>query len=162
LSDNAQLGTNINQNRSTKGFLILRFRIHTLLIVAALVAVVAFGVGTVIGTMNTIRNAYAVWWVGDMVVEHLDANNNQWPQSWEDLADDYDTCVANAGASPWQFEELKSRVRVDWNANTNDLISRQSSGEPDFKVIWLADGTSGSWAGAEPNQIVLDYLNSQQ
>ena len=153
MSDNAQLGTNINQNRSTKGFLILRFRIRTLLIVAALVAVVAFGVGTVIGTMNTIRNAYAVWWVGDMVVEHLDANNNQWPQSWEDLADDYDTCVANAGASPWQFEELKSRVRVTGTPTQTISFHANPVANPTSRLS--GSPTAPLAVGQMPNQIRL-------
>ena len=141
------------------GALILRFRIRTLLIVATLVTVAAIGVSTVIGMKNTIRNAYAVWWVGDMVVEHLKANNDEWPRGWDELLDDYDTCVATVGAAPWEFDELRRRVRIDWNADTNLLASQQTDGEPEFKAIWLADGTSSSWTDAEPNQIVLNYLN---
>ena len=136
----------------------MRFRIRTLLIATAIVAVVAFGVSMVNRIDNTIRNAYALWWVGDMVVEHLDANNDEWPQGWDELLDDYDTCAAKAGAAPWKFAELKRRVRIDWKADAKQLVTQQANGEPEFKAIWLADGTTGNWADAEPNQIVLDYL----
>jgi hypothetical protein len=125
-------------------------------------SVLALCVSAVIGVSNTIHNAYSAWWVADMVVEHMDANDNKWPKGWDDLLDDYRTCVANTGAQPWEFEELKKRVEIDWNANPHDLVSQQSNGKPKFVAIWLKGGFSSNWAGAEPNQIVLDYLNRQQ
>lgn len=140
----------------------MRFRIRTLLIVVAIAAIVAFGISTLMEVNNTIRNAYAGWWVGDMVVEHLRANNDEWPKNWDDLTDDYQTCVANAGAQPWGFDELRNRVKIDWNAVPTDLAQQQSDGEPEFNVIWLSNGTNASWADAEPNEIVLRYLNRKQ
>ncbi len=125
-------------------------------------SVVAFGISTVIGVKNAIRNSYAVWWVADMVVEHLDANDDEWPKDWGDLRDDYQTCVINARAQPWEFDELKRRVGIDWNAEPIDLVARQINGEPEFRAIWLADGSNSNWADAEPNQIVLDYLNRKK
>jgi hypothetical protein len=140
----------------------LRFRIRTLLIVVAIASLVAFAVSSVMQMNNTIRNAYAGWWVGDMVVEHLRANNDNWPKNWDDLTDDYQTCVANTGAQPWEFDELRNRVKIDWDADPTELVEQQSEGKPQFKVIWLADGTNASWTDAEPNEIVLRYLNRKQ
>lgn len=37
---------------------------------------------------NTLRNCYAQWWVADMIVLHLEANEMNWPHSWIDLRDD--------------------------------------------------------------------------
>ena len=142
--------------------ILLRIRIRTLLIAVAIASLIAFAVSTVMQMKNTIRNAYAGWWVGDMVVEHLRANNNEWPECWDDLLDDYQTCIANAGAQPWEFDELRNRVKIDWDANPGELAVQQSNGEPEFKVIWLTDGTTTSWADAEPNEIVLKYLNRKQ
>ena len=126
---------------------------------ATLVAVAALGVRTAMIMNNTIHSMYAAWWVGDMVVEHLRANNDNWPRNWDDLKDDYDTCVSNSGSAPWGFDELKSRVRIDWNADANILVSQQTNGEPEFEAIWLDRGSNASWANSEPNQIVLNYLN---
>ena len=147
------------QNR---GFSNLRFRIRTLLIIVAVAAVAAFMISSVLQVKNVIRNGYSQWWVADMVVLHLDANNNEWPKNWDDLRDDFQTCVTNARGQPWEFQELRSRVEIDWDANPNDLIGQQTGGAPTFRAIWLTDGTRSSWGGREPNQIVLDYLNSKQ
>jgi hypothetical protein len=136
----------------------MRFRLRTLILIVAVLSVVLAIVYYANNVNQTIRNSYAVWWVGDMVVEHMRANDGQWPQNWDDLRDDYQTCVKRSG-QPWQFDELKRRVKIKWDANPNDLLVDQSDGVPNFRVIWLSDGTDSHWSHQEPNQIVLDYLN---
>jgi hypothetical protein len=95
-----------------------------------------------------------------MVVEHMKANDGQWPANWDDLVDDFQTCV-NGSGRPWQFNDLKKRVTIDWNVNPDELIEQQTGGKPDFRVIWLKNGTDSYWVSTEPNQIVLNYLNKQ-
>lgn len=103
------------------------------------------------------RNAYAVWWVGDMVVEHMESNQGKWPTNWEELRDDYQTCAKRSG-QPWRFDDLKRRVTIDWEVDPQILISHQDSGQPEFRVIYLTDGSDTHWQNKEPNQMVLDYL----
>ena len=90
---------------------------------------------------------------------HLAANHEVWPHSWDELRDDYETCVKTSGR-PWSFEELSRRVVVDWKADTKKLERAVADGS-DFRVIWLRDGTAASWKGREPNQIVRNYLRSR-
>jgi hypothetical protein len=107
---------------------------------------------------NTTPNAYAVWWVADMVIEHMEANDGHWPTGWDDLVDDYGTCAKTAGR-PWTFEELRGRVEVDWHADPNTLVKASNNEHaPPFRVIWLKDGSKGHWAGREPNRMILQYL----
>jgi hypothetical protein len=55
----------------------MRFKLRTvILIVVALFAVAAFLYLANVAS-QTIRNAYATWWVADMVVEHMKANHDQ-------------------------------------------------------------------------------------
>ena len=132
-----------------------------------LVAVVA-GIGYCIRLANDlqelneiIRNSYAVWWVADMVIEHQLANEGAWPRNWDDLRDDYQTCVKRSG-QPWTFEELRSRVIVDWNADPSALAkSAKTTDHPEFRVIWLRDGTNAHWESHEPNHIIYDYLRQE-
>lgn len=139
----------------------MRFRIRTLLILIVAAALVAYLVSSLLRTREAIHDAYAVWWVADMVVEHLKANEDQWPSSWDDLLDDYQTCVTRAGAQPWRFEDLKQRVEIDWNADPEDLVGRDFQGNSDVRFIWRKSGSQASWSDAEPNQIVLDYLKGR-
>lgn len=107
---------------------------------------------------RTTKNAYAVWWVADMVVEHLKANEHEWPRSWDDLKDDYETCASRSG-QPWTFEQLRSRVNVDFNADVEKLrSSAKEDSEPNFRVIWLSDGRDDHWGQREPNMIIFDFL----
>jgi len=109
---------------------------------------------------QTLDDSYAVWWVADMCVEHMTKNNGDWPRNWDDLRDDYQTCVARSG-HPWSFDELSGRVEIDWDADPHLLASlADGSGIRDFRVIWLRNGSEAHWEGYEPNQIVLDYIRS--
>lgn len=108
---------------------------------------------------SSIRDMYAVWWVGDMIVLHLEKTEDHWPRCWDDLKDDYDTCVARAG-QPWTFQELRDRVEIDWKANVDDLraVPPDSSGDVPFRVVRLRSGRKGYWAGREPNRMIHRYL----
>lgn len=137
-----------------------RFRIRTLFILVAVAAVVSFAVSTMIGVNNTIRGSYAVWWVASMCIEHMEANNGEWPRKWDDLRDDYQTCVARSG-EPWTFDELSSRTEVDWDANPIELLSIADDSDVALRVIWLRSGSDSHWSGREPNTMVLDYLKTR-
>ncbi|WP_339744395.1 hypothetical protein [uncultured Rubinisphaera sp.] len=109
---------------------------------------------------QTIRNAYAVWWVADMVIEHLKANEDRWPADWDDLRDDYETCIRRSG-KPWTFEELRSRVVIDFEADVSELKEKSKNSEqPEFRVIWLSDGSATHWSHQEPNTKLLQYFNN--
>ena len=105
-----------------------------------------------------IRNAYAVWWVAGMVIEHLKANDDHWPGSWDDLRDDYDTCVQQSG-QPWQCEDLRGRVTVDFKTDTTVLKAHVEANEnAQLRVIWLSNGSDVHWQSRDPNRLVADYL----
>lgn len=89
----------------------------------------------------------------------MDANDGQWPRNWNDLRDDYQTCVARSG-QPWTFDELSSRVDVDWDANPIELLPIDDDSEIGLRVISLRSGSDAHWQGREPNTIILDYLKT--
>ena len=125
-------------------------------LLAACVACVAWAFFAYRSMDATIRNSYAQWWVADMVTLHLEANNESWPNSWDELRDDYEACVKTSGR-PWSFDELSQRVVVNWNVDTKKLKKVVADGS-DFRVIWLRDGTISHWYSREPNLIIRDYL----
>ena len=122
---------------------------------------VVSGILLIWSTNNTIRDAYCQWWVADMIIEHLIAHQNRWPQSWDDLRDDYETRVARSGQH-WTFEELKDRVGVDWDVNIEELKAATASPhEPPFRVVWPTKGFEGDhWERREPNRLIWDHLQS--
>ena len=103
---------------------------------------------------TTVPNAYAMEWVGSMVVEYLDQNDGRWPRSWDDLHPIYEQHVAAVG-QPWTFEDMKSRVRVRWDVDVDWI--RQLPAPPDDLIV-LRDGGDEHWSGHEPNTMVHAYL----
>ncbi len=135
------------------------------MLISVAIAALLIATGTfVVNTGNAIRahfnNAYSVWWVADMVIEHMDANNGDWPKSWDELRDDHQSCIAQRGG-PSTFEELQSRVSIDWDADPDELRTQHADGTATFTVIKLKDGTADHISGEEPNQKILDYLNDR-
>lgn len=123
-------------------------------IVVGVVLTIVIGVWMVHQTLEGVRNSYAVWWVADLVVVYMETNENRWPRNWDDLREPYTICTGRSGA-PWTFEELQSRVDVDWQADPTRL-AKQSS----FRVIWLKDGSDAHWESRNPNTIIREYLQT--
>ncbi len=134
-----------------------------------LIAVTALVLALVGGAAYFVRNttaatgdAYAAWWVADMVIEYMETHDGAWPRSWDDLREPFETCTQRSGR-PWTFEQLRDRVEVDWDADPNELATKPVEGSgPPFKVIWLRNGGSTHWKEHEPNRMVLDYLRSRK
>ena len=128
-------------------------------IVAALLGAGIVGVVCLNKNTETTRDAYAVYWVAEMVIGHLDANNGKWPTGWDELHDDYQRCFNSVGGIPWRFEELSTRVGIDWAVNPSELKAlANGNGKSQVRVIWLTDGRQAYWEGQEPNRMILDYL----
>jgi hypothetical protein len=109
-----------------------------------------------------LREAYAAWDTGTLLVEYLKAHDNQWPKSWDDLLTVMD------GKTPSDFRlrgrgdgmdkeyavSLREKVLVDWNFNPKTR-------RPDRPVTRL-DGKPFpvTWQDAEPNKMIHDHLDS--
>jgi len=127
--------------------------------------VVTYGMWTIHHVVTEeVPNCYAVWWVAGMVIDHMETHDGEWPRGWDDLRESYVNEAKKASyprppAYPWPFDELRRRIEIDWNAEPRNLASADSRpGEPPFRVIWLRDGSQSYWSGAEPNQLILEYL----
>ena len=108
----------------------MQLSIRKFLFLIAVLCVIFSIAGVFYGIHTKRRNADAVWWVADMVVEHLGANDLSWPSNWDDLEDDHQTCVSRSGQA-WQFEELKERVNVDLDAQNRRIDSTATKRETD-------------------------------
>lgn len=121
------------------------------MIAFTVVMLVVLGVWMVYRALESVRNSYAIWWVADMVVVYMEANENRWPRNWDDLREPYNVCTRRS--APWTFEELQSRVDVDWLADPALLVNQTA-----IRVIWLKDGSDSHWESRDPNIIIRDYL----
>lgn len=104
------------------------------------------------GLPDTVRDSYAQWRVADMVVQYLEWNDGNWPRCWEDLDE-----ARHVIASNWPFEDLRARVEIDFAADPEAL----TNADPPVRVIRLVNGKRHHWSGAEPNEIIRQYLRDR-
>ena len=117
------------------------------------------------------RNAYAVWWTADLVIDHMEKHGGSWPRSWDQLRLTSDQAYKGTASTNRDgtrivefrprdtIDELKQRVEIDWKADPKTLANAdfKRTGPP-FRVIWLRIGRSTHYSGKEPNDMVLEYL----
>lgn len=106
---------------------------------------------------EVVRDAYAQWWTGSMLVEYMKEHDDRWPKSWDDLREEYAACVKQSGSAPWAFDDLRNRVEIDFAADPRRLLGHE--GAP--KVVWLRSGNSHTFEGTEPNDVIRKYLISK-
>lgn len=137
---------------------------------SGLVALLLFIAWFVYGIANTLRglpDAYAKWDVGDMIIDYLTTHPGKWPAEWDDLRPSFEKLKFNreSGSGYMRggltFNDIRSRIGIDWTAQPAELAKAEpNDNEPPFRVIWPLDGNSTTWAGAEPNEMVLEYLRN--
>jgi hypothetical protein len=110
---------------------------------------------------DLVRDCYAQWWVAGMVNTFMDFNDGQWPQSWEDLEEPYEIHAARAGR-PWTFDDLRSRVEVDFSANPEELAKTAlNDGKATFRVVYLRNGKQHHYEGTEANSLIWEHLQKR-
>ena len=133
------------------------------IVVAAVAILLLVGIAYVVHRVDEgISNAYAQEWVGGMVVDYLRQNGDRWPQSWDDLRPVYEQHVEKAGARPWTFEALRSRVAIQWDVDVERLRKAPSVADgPPFPVIRMRNAAALHWNGHEANETVWRYLTEK-
>jgi len=107
---------------------------------------------------QTIPDLYTQEWVAGMVITHMQLNEGRWPTRWEDLEEAFEINAGQAGR-PWTFDELRSRVDVDFSADPGELAKTVlQEGKATFRVVTLKSGKRHHWAGGEPNLMIWNYL----
>lgn len=105
--------------------------------------------------METVNNAYAMWWAGDLVVAYLEANDGAWPRSWDDLRGVYEKFERR----PFSFEELRGRVDIDWTVDPKEILDEEKSGSVLKRdLVRTKSGEQTHWERADPDEIIRHYL----
>ena len=107
-----------------------------------------------------IPHSYAAWDVGNLLVEYMDTHNGKWPQSWKNLHEAEDSLRQKGKNVYWNFDELPSIVKIDWNAEPEALAKNALAGG-NLKIVTQLDGSrlEAKWGpDTEPNRKVAEYL----
>jgi len=122
------------------------------------------------------KQAYAVWWTADLVIEHMEKHDGAWPRSWDELRTTseqaykgtistnlYDGTVVAEFRPRDTIVELQHLVEIDWKANPIELKKAEfrDDGKAPFWVIWLKNGKNRHYVGREPNEMILGYLKQK-
>lgn len=139
-------------------------RVRTLLLFCLAVILLAVPVGAVWfykQSIAAVKDCYAQERVAEMLVEHMERNGGAWPEDWNDLAEAFEICEARSGPTWATFEELREMCVVDFKAKPVEFGQLNASGDKaPFNVVRLASGKKHHWSGGEPNQRILQYLQT--
>lgn len=104
---------------------------------------------------------YAGLQTAAMIIEYLKANDDAWPDDWEDLRRVYPAAVKPNGNHYCSFELARGCMEIDFEADPVELAkARPQPGELPFRVVSPVDDEArpGGW---EPNQRIFEYLTSR-
>ena len=123
---------------------------------------IVVGIAAVLGYLGYqfyrgIDDAYAEMSAASMVILYMKEHQQEWPPDWESLQPYYSKNEYVAG---WSFGEFKSRIRIDFQANSKNLSDQcKNSDVPPFNVIG-AKNLLGSTLEGGPNEAIYDYFKS--
>jgi hypothetical protein len=126
----------------------MKYNPQSLMIVAvggALLLAVAGGYWFLWEQGEAIHDAYCIDWASAMVIQFMDDNEGKYPGSWSDLRQPLEKL--RGGDNSFSFEEIQSRVAIDFSANPGD-----KKGDDTRPLIWLNSGRRVSWGRPEPNE----------
>lgn len=106
-----------------------------------------------IRSLSGFSDAYASDWTSTFVIDHI-RTSGVWPKGWDDLRDEYDR-LATPSHYAWTFDELQSRVWLDFDADIDEV----RSSDPPKTVFRLMSGKQISFNG-DPNVLIREYLRT--
>jgi hypothetical protein len=130
----------------------------TMFVVAvAALGIVGYVVYSALYTLCHLREAYAAWDTGSLLIEYMKQHDDQWPKSWDELLTVMDSESgrqivlrgAQAGDVPYA-RSLRQTISVDWDFNPAQVGGQSPvtpAGGGRFPVVWQ-----------EPNEMIREYL----
>ena len=118
--------------------------------------------------LRGLRDAYAMWDTGTLLIDHLKTHGGQWPSGWDDLDDSYVRLQLHHSADDFlrggmTMDELRQRIGIDWHVNPETLASARASqpGRRRLRFVWPLDGNTTLWAGADPNELISRFIRER-
>ncbi len=140
-----------------------RFSLKTMFLAFTVLTVIVGGAFIFLRQVEqAVMNAYRVWGTGDMLVEYMKQNNDEWPTGWNDVKEFMaENSFQHAGMS--SFEEVRSNIEIDFSfdpASVDTSIDFDES-QPAFRAVWLRNGKTTHYEGTGPNEIIFRYLRNR-
>ena len=115
-------------------------------------------------TKYKIRDAYAGWETGLLIIDHLKTHTNAWPKGWADLQAVAKSRKENGKPVYWPESDLANRVSVEWNTSPQQrLQAAKADGNPPVRWVTRRDGglIKPVWGEhRDPNRMIIEYLRS--
>ena len=140
-----------------------RFQISirgTLLIFAAIAALLATAIELNRRAKNFVLNPYRVQYSADLLIEHMD-KTGKWPRSWDELSQLVESKESDLRGIRW-FHDVRRNVKIDFMFDPNSVKPQLESleDEPPLRVVVAHDGTLHGATG-DPNTMIFRYLQQR-
>ena len=140
----------------------MRFSLKRLLIWVAVLSVVLAGIVFVRKLINVPIDAYRVWNTARALEHYMESHDGAWPTDWDELLRGTGNKTFNSMGG--RLSTLRDHVMIDFAFDPAAAAERirEDDANPVFKVIWLKNGSLVHWAGAEPNELIFNYLKARK
>ena len=143
-----------------------RKRLVAILLLGLLAVAVPGGwiVYRILYTLRGLPDAYAMWDTGVLLIDYMQHHDNRWPGGWDDLGDSYQRLhligLGEHLRGGMTLNQLRDRVTIDSHVDTARIAAMPA--DPDrFHAISPRDSNTTLWEGADPNEMVWDYLHGR-
>ena len=99
---------------------------------------------------------YAKWKMGDRIVEYLRAHDNEWPESWAELEDHFES-------TDWKhwLIETKPLIYIDFSVSKDWICKNlQAIRSGKHVLVSTRSGDTSHYESGDPNKIICDYFES--
>ena len=134
-----------------------RFSLLALFITLTLLSVAIGGACFFVRNIErTVHDAYRAWAAGDLLVDYMKANANEWPHDWSDVRAYME---AHPNERMTAFGYLPDYIEIDFAFDPESVNTDVSFDEnhPQFRAVWLRNGSTTRYAHSGPNEIIFDY-----
>ncbi len=133
----------------------------TLLTILTIVIIGLVGTGIALyrGFMEAMYDIYAPIGAADLLIEHMKANNDAWPRSWEELHKTF-LLVQEQGGSfrGFDWDQYRRHVWIDFAADPARIVADAEAGKPMPRVVWSTGNVERFPGSTDLNQRLLLYF----
>ena len=106
---------------------------------------------------HRIPESYAVWGTGELLVDHA-KENNELPESWDDLAAAWNEGIAMHAIGVVSFKELQELVEIDFN-RLDELRDSYPDRSSIPRVVRTSSDRTSRWGDNDANWMLNEYFN---
>ena len=136
-----------------------RFKVTvTAVLIVVTIGLVSISIGLYRTFWEGLYDIYAPYSAADLVIAHMNANNGDWPRSWEELHRTFLLEEQNGIFYGFSWDQYLRHVGIDFTFDPTRFVSEAETGRAWPRVIWSRGDVERFPGPTDPNERLLQYF----